>query len=217
MASKRVLLILGGMYHDFEGFATAMRPVLESAGHNLETTYDLDVLTRLDKGPWDVVMSYTSFSKHREGQNDTGPEALSEAQTSALTQWVRAGGGLLSVHSATVSGLPNPAMRALMGGVFVSHPPQFAFTVYPMFGPHPITQGVQALTVKDEFYVQDYAPDVAVHMVAMDRGVAHPMVWTRGEGRGLVAHIAMGHSQAVWSLDPYQRLLLQAIGWVTPG
>jgi type 1 glutamine amidotransferase len=46
-------------------------------------------------------------------------------------------------------------------------------------------------------------------------GVAYPMVWSRTEGNGRVAHIAMGHDVKVWNLQPYQRLMLQAIDWLT--
>ena len=58
-------------------------------------------------------------------------------------------------------------------------------------------------------------PDVDVHMVAFDRGVAYPMAWSKTVGRGRVAHIAPGHSLEVWDLAPYQQLVLQAIEWLT--
>ncbi|MBC7235453.1 MAG: ThuA domain-containing protein [Chloroflexi bacterium] len=215
MNARRILIILGGIYHDFEGFAGAMRRVLEKAGHTVEATYDLDTLLTLDQGLYDVVLSYTSFSRHREGRDDTHPETLSPAQTDSLVRWVRSGGALLGVHSATVSGAPNPALTALWGGLFVEHPPQFSFMVYPMRHRHPITADVDAFAVKDEFYIQDYDPAVNVHMVALDRGVAHPMVWTRMEGEGRVAYIAPGHHEGIWNLEPFQRLVLQAIDWLT--
>lgn len=214
MSTKRILMIVGGIWHDFEGFMAATRPLLEDAGYMVDTTYDLDTLLHLSAKGYDLVLSYTSLSKHREGQNDTTPQTLTEAQTEALTQWVREGGALLAVHSATVSGLPNPAMQSLFGGVFVSHPPQFSFPVYPMPTGHPIIADIEAFCVHDEFYVQEYDPTLEIHMVALDRGVAHPMVWTKSEGRGHVAYIAMGHDERVWSLLPYQRLLLQASAWL---
>jgi len=215
MSTKRILLILGGMYHDFEGFAGTMRLLLEGAGHAVEPTYDLALLTQLDRSDYDLVMSYTSLSRHREGQEDNTPETLTDDQVRSLTHWVNTGGALLAIHGATVSGLPNPEMRSLLGGVFVSHPPQFSFMVYPMYRPHPITEGIEAFAVKDEFYVQDYDEWDSVHMVALDRGVAYPMVWTREQGQGRVAHIAMGHGMDVWRLPQYQQLVLQAVAWLT--
>lgn len=214
MTPQRILIPLGGMWHPFDGFAAFTKSLFEPAGYTVESTYDLDSLVRLPEGGYDLVVSYTSLSKHREGMNDAGPEQLTDAQVDGLTRWVRAGGGLLAVHSATVVGASNPAYEALLGGAFISHPPQFAFTVYPLPREHPITAGVEAFTVHDEFYIQRYDPSVQIHMVALDRGVAHPMVWTRNDGAGRVAHIAMGHSELVWDLPPYRRLLLQAAAWL---
>lgn len=217
MSGVRVLLILGGIYHDFEGFASTMEPVLRAAGHAVDATYDLDALTRLDEGKYDLIVSYTSLSRHREGQDDAAPEGLSESQTQSLIRWVRGGGALLALHCATVSGRPNPALASLIGGVFVSHPPQFSFLVVPMVRDHPLTQGIEAFSVKDELYIQEYDPSVDIHMVALDRGIAYPMAWSKTEGQGRVAHIALGHSSSVWNLKPYQQLMLQAIAWLTAG
>ena len=215
MGGKRILMILGGIYHDFEGFARAVSPLLKARGHNVTPTYDLDLLTHLDQGDYDLVLSYASLSKHREGKGDTTPETLSPAQTEALTTWVRAGHGLLGVHSATVSGQPNAAMRELFGARFESHPKEYSFAVYPMARPHPITHDIEAFCVKDEFYLQDAIAGLDVHMVAVDRGVAHPMVWTKTEGQGRVACVGMGHSALVWDLPQYRQLLLQAVDWLT--
>ena len=214
MVSRRhILIVLGGVLHDFDGFSAATKPVLEAAGHNVEVTYDLDTLTRLDEGRYDVGLLYTCLGVPRE--DDSEPEMYTDAQVSALANWVRNGGALLAAHAATVAGQANPTMGALMGGVYVKHPPQFAFTIYPLFREHTITAGIGAFTVHDEFYMEVHEPSVDVHMVALDHGVAYPMVWTKNEGKGRVAHIALGHNAKVWRLKLYQRLMLQAIDWLT--
>jgi hypothetical protein len=212
---KHVLILLGGQWHDFDGFASAMQALLESHGLQVEATYDLDSLSHLGENRYDLVLSYTCFSPRREGSNDTGPERLTDAQIDGLARWIRSGGALLALHAATVIGESGPALGELIGGVFVSHPPPFTFTLYPIFGGHPITAGIEAFAIHDEFYMEMHTPAVQVHMVAFDRGVAYPMTWSKTEGRGRVAHIAPGHSREVWDLEPYQRLLLQAIDWLT--
>jgi type 1 glutamine amidotransferase len=211
---KRILMILGGTWHDFDGFAAAMTPVFEKAGHAVDATYDLDALTRIAERRYDLVLLNTCIGEVRQ---DDGPVApgLTDSQAESLAGWVRGGGGLLAVHAATVAGQTNSTLRALVGSVFVEHPPQFSFTVYPLYEEHPITAGVDAFTVHDEFYVQAYDDTVAIHAIALDRGVAHPMVWSKSEGRGRVAYIAMGHGPEVWGIEPYQRLMLQAIEWLT--
>ena len=212
---KRILILLGGLWHDFDDFASAMQSFLEPHGFQVEATYNLDSLSHLDENRYDVVLSYTCLSPHREAYNDTSPEGLTNAQIAGLSNWIHNGGALLALHAATVIGESDPALGELIGGVFVSHPPPFTFTVYPVFGEHPITAGIEAFTVHDEFYLETHMPDVDVHMVAFDRGVAYPMAWSKTVGRGRVAHIAPGHSLEVWDLAPYQQLVLQAIEWLT--
>jgi hypothetical protein len=78
------------------------------------------------------------------------------------------------------------------------------FAVYPTRLEHPIMEGIEAFCVRDELYMQAYNKDVVVLMVAVDRGVAYPMVWTRDEGQGRVAHIALGHTSEVWESAHFQ-------------
>lgn len=212
---KNALILLGGLWHDFDGFASAMQSLLAPQGFQVEATYDLNCLLHLEENRYDLVISYTCFSPHREGLNDISPEKLTNAQIDGLTRWIRKGGGFLASHAATVIGESDTALGELIGGVFVSHPPPFSFTVYPVFEEHPMTMGIEAFTVHDEFYLETHTSAVQMHMVAFDRGVAYPMAWSKTEGLGRVAHIAPGHSREVWDLKPYQQLLLQTIGWLT--
>jgi type 1 glutamine amidotransferase len=212
---QSILLLLGGTYHDFEGFAAAARTILEAGGHTVEASYDLDTLTHLDEGRYSVVLLYTCLTAAGEGDS-APPPAHSDAQLEALTAWVRAGGGLLATHAATVASQNKPAFRALVGGTFLNHPPPFSFTAYPLSHEHPITAGIEAFSVHDEFYVQDYDASVHIHMIGLDRGLAHPLVWSKPEGKGRVAYVALGHGPEVWTLGPYQRLLRQAADWLIP-
>jgi uncharacterized protein len=212
---KQALIVLGGLYHDFDGFARAMGALFEREGWSVDATYDLDVLTRLTTTGFGMVLSYTCLSKNRPEQAPAAPEKLTADQIDGLAGWVQSGGGLLAAHCATVVGESGPGLGRLMGGAFVSHPPPLAFTVYPVFDGHPITRGVEAFEVYDEFYVERLTGPVDIHLVAVDGGVAYPMAWSKPEGRGRVAHIAMGHFPEVWALATYQRLMTQAANWLT--
>jgi type 1 glutamine amidotransferase len=215
MSSRRALIILGSVYHDFEGFAAYVTPLLEAAGFEVQSTYDMDELLVLSQRGYDLVVSYTDFGRADTGRTRLGAAFLTEAQAQAWTDWVRTGGRVLGVHCATVWGTQeNPIQKALLGARFLQHPPQFSFMVYPVLPAHPITEGVEAFAVKDEFYMQEFEPGLDVHMVAIDRGLVYPMVWSRREGAGRVAIIAMGHSGQVWNLPPYVKLVTQAVSWL---
>lgn len=213
MKGKRILLVLGGTWHDFDGFARIIGPVLTKAGHCLDTTYSLDSLKTLDD-KYDLALLYTCLTADRE---DGSPAAvrLTDEHVIPLAKWASAGGALLAMHGATVSGQSSPVFRKLVGGVFVRHPPATRFTVYPVSNDHPITKGLEAFEVNDELYVQRCEPDLTVHMIAIHDGVAHPQVWSRMEGSGRVAHVSIGHDEQVWNLRQYQQLLVRVIGWLT--
>ena len=214
---KSVLILLGGMWHDFDGFASAMKPVFEAEGYRVESTYDLDVLRRLDQAGYDLLLSYTCLSKHRQGYDEAGPERLSDDQISGLTDWVQQGGALLAAHAATVIGDSSARLGRLLGGVFLSHPEPFLFTIHPLSGEHPITAGIPAFEVLDEFYIQKYDPCVEIHMVGMYQDVVYPMVWSRPAGKGRVACVAPGHFPEVWKHPTYQRLMRQTVDWLLKG
>ncbi len=214
--TKRMLIILGGLYHDFDGFADAMQSLFEAhGGWSVETTFDLDVLTDLKTTDFRIVLSYTCLSKNTAAQDASTPEKLTNVQVRGLADWVQNGGALLTVHCATVLGESGPELQRLFGGAFISHPAPFTFTIYPVGNAHPITSGVAAFDVYDEFYIQQCEPSVEIHMFAIHNGASYPMVWSKLDGAGRVAHIAPGHFPEVWNLAAYQRLLIQAADWLT--
>ena len=83
-----------------------------------------------------------------------------------------------------------------------------------MYREHPITKGIEAFTVHDEFYIQSYDGSVDIRMAAFNQDICYPMVWSKCKGAGKVAHIAMGHSSRVWEMASYRQLLFQTLEWL---
>lgn len=210
--TTKILLLLGGVHHDFEGFAAAFREILGEDRYTITTTYDGDALLRLREDGVKIVAIYTCLGGAQK--DGVVAEDLTVEQTGALRMWVRDGGGLLALHAATVLRESNMPMRALIGGRFLSHPPQFDFTVTPLAHKHPILDGVRAFSVRDEFYIQEFDPEITIQMTAEDRGAVYPMVWTKNEGRGRVVYIAPGHTASTWATDNYRQLLRQSTRWL---
>src|SRR5689334_4954856 len=67
----------------------------------------------------------------------------------AFRDYVRQGNGLVAIHSGTAGYTQQLLLRALLGGVFISHPPQCMVTAEPR-GSHPLSAGSAAFTLKDE-------------------------------------------------------------------
>lgn len=205
------LLVLGGTWHDFDGFAGYARAQLEPMGCKIECTRDLERLKSLDG--ISLLVNYTCLSATLE-DGKPAPVRFTDEHAEPIAQWVATGGALLGVHCATVAAQSSPRLRKLLGGSFVNHPPAYDLTVHPMAAPHPVTAGVGVFSGRDEFYIHEMEPGAHVHMVALDRGVAHPMVWTRAEGRGRVAYLAPGHEANIWNQPAYRKLFTQAVEWL---
>jgi type 1 glutamine amidotransferase len=132
----------------------------------------------------------------------------------AFVDYVRQGGGLLALHSGTADYQETPALRALLGGVFVRHPQQCPVSVVPLPG-HPLAEGAVPFTLKDEHY------HMAMGEGALDLFVTtssshgeQPGGWRRTEGRGRVCVLTPGHNVDVWLHPSYQALVLNALRWV---
>lgn len=131
----------------------------------------------------------------------------------AFVNYVSAGNGLLVVHSGAAGYQETPRLRALMGGVFLQHPPQCQVTHVPLTG-HALTEGVNTFSEKDEHYhmaLDDAHADV--FLTSRSEHGEQPAGWTRREGAGRVCMLTPGHNLEVWLHPMFQKLLLNALQW----
>jgi type 1 glutamine amidotransferase len=138
---------------------------------------------------------------------------MTSAVQDALTRHVRAGNGLLAVHSGIAEYERAAVLRRLLGGVFDRHPEQCPVTVRPRAG-HPLTAGSSPFTLTDEHYflaMDD--PNADVFMTTASEHGEQPGGWRRTEGTGRVAVLTPGHNLEVWRHSSYQALLRNALRW----
>lgn len=138
---------------------------------------------------------------------------MNPAIEDAFREYVAAGNGLLAIHSGTAGYGEATTLRALLGGVFESHPAQCAVTVEPR-DDHPLTRNSRPFTHKDEHYMMAFDDDKAdVFLTTSSEHGTQPAGWTRHEGTGRVCVLTPGHNLPVW-LDPaYQALIDNALHW----
>ena len=67
--SVRILLLAGGGWHDFDGFAEAMKTIIAPQGFKIDFTYDPDCLLQLEEEQYQLVISYMFRGT---GRNNTG-------------------------------------------------------------------------------------------------------------------------------------------------
>jgi uncharacterized protein len=178
---------------------------------------DVSVFTAENLRRFATVMFYT-----------TGELPMSEAQKAALTQFVRAGGGFLGVHSATDTFYLWQEYLKLIGGYFNEHPWHQAVKIEVADPSSPLVGFLgPSLTITDEIYqIADFdyrGSHVLLRLdpasVDLDAGGVHrrfygwPLAWTRSYGKGRVFYTALGHEEAVWRDPRYQQMLRKAVLW----
>ena len=131
----------------------------------------------------------------------------------ALQTYVRAGNGLLTIHSGTAGYSHTTVLRSLLGGVFVQHPKQCPVTVEPQQD-HPLATGSQTFTLVDEHYFMEMSDEtVDCFLHSHSEHGTQPAGWTRQEGEGRVCVLTPGHRVEVWLHPAYQTLIHNALRW----
>jgi uncharacterized protein len=188
---------------------------------DVTATEDVSQLSTENLARYAAVMFFT-----------TGELPMSAAQKTALLDFVRSGHGFVGVHSATDTFYEWPDYGALIGGYFDGHPWHQSVRV-------DVTDPSDALVsflgrsfeIKDEIYqIRNFDEQGSRVLLRLDgksvdlsrvgvhqRSYGWPLAWTRSYGQGRVFYTALGHEEAVWRDERYQRLLLNAIRWSMQG
>lgn len=138
---------------------------------------------------------------------------MKESTETVIKEYIQIGHGFVAIHSGMAEYDNNHLFRSILGGIFDHHPEQCEVTIIPKEG-HPLNQGIESFTVKDEHYfitIEDHTIDVFLSAKS-EHGV-QPAGWRRMEGKGRVAIIAPGHNLGVWMHPSYKALLQNVINW----
>lgn len=131
-----------------------------------------------------------------------------------LGDYVRGGGGLLALHSATASFKQNDIWWDLLGGRFTRHGRIEALTIKQnqlsgIFGTVP------EFTIYDELYVHAFQDGCQPQFFAQGKSGAGEAVWTREYGAGRVCYIMFGHVSGVFLKDEVRAILTDGLRWVS--
>jgi type 1 glutamine amidotransferase len=182
---------------------------------DVTATEDVSQLSAENLARYGAVMFYT-----------TGELPMSAAQKAALLDFVRSGHGFVGVHSATDTFYEWPDYGALIGGYFDGHPWHQSVRIEVTADALVSFLG-RSFEIKDEIYqIRDFDEQGSRVLLRLDeksvdvsrdgvrqRSYGWPLAWIRSYGQGRVFYTALGHEEAVWRDERYQRLLLNAIRW----
>jgi type 1 glutamine amidotransferase len=204
----RTLVICDDYYHPARLPRAGLAP-LEQAGFAFDWIEDPGEWSaeRMAEYPLVVLTKANNVSAA-----DKTPWANAEI-AGAFQEYVRAGNGLLVIHSGSAGYRELPDLRGLMGGAFAMHPPQCPVTVTGQAG-HPLAEGSASFTLVDEHYHMDLDDAQAdVFLTASSEHGDQPAGWTRMEGAGRVCVLTPGHNLEVWLHPSYQVLIGNALRW----
>ncbi|RDD69340.1 ThuA domain-containing protein [Paracoccus versutus] len=237
---RRVLLVVGGLYHDFDFVRLELLAHLARHEHlrvDLRHDYsDLEALTRCD-----ALITYTAALL---------PDA---AQTAALADWVERGGRWFALHGTNsairirpdgkvLTPAMEPLLFDLLGSQFLAHPVPGRYRIRPVEA-HPLTQGIEAFFLEDEHYLQRHADGNLVLMASEFQGQTalfqtrdwpkgqHQSFYLRPRGMGGVLYLTPGHARGrydmqplaetypfvergAWILPVFHRLIARGIAWL---
>lgn len=200
---KTVWLVSDGWVHPPLVGRLALRRTLQGI-----EGVDLLTCRRLEHLPEDLsgVAALVLYIHHKE---------VEEATLRRVVDYVRNGGGLLAVHSASASFKTNPAYFELLGGRFTGHGKiqrlQFQRRRDDLFG------GIAGFAVRDELYRHEFQPGVEVHWTASAEGEEAAAVWTYRYGSGRVCYLLPGHLGGSLRHPAVQEMVQIGLAWVSAG
>ena len=209
----QVLVLCNDYWHPARVPRAGLDPLSADSGHN--AGFKFDWIERAGDWSAEKMAGYPVVLLTRSNNTSSTDQApwMSDVVQQAFADYVRAGGGLVVIHSGSAGYAETPVLRRLMGGVFVEHPPQCDVTYAPQAG-HPLTGGSAPFTVKDEHYRMAFDDAQAeVFMTGISERGAQPAGWTRAEGKGRVCMLTPGHNVEVWLRPAYQTIIRNALRW----
>lgn len=190
---------------------------------------------------WNIIHTEDSAYFSAENLNNldlviflqTTGDIFDENQQQSIQAYVENGGGLLTIHTGTVTENNWPWFMEMMGAKFVGHPPVQQGKLIIENRNHPATSffSDSVWVIVDEWYSFDRNPreDVNV-LISIDEfsyevddngwfdGVNqrmgdHPMVWYRYAGKGRIFQTALGHPAELYSDTFFLKHIRGAIMW----
>ncbi len=138
-------------------------------------------------------------------------KTLSSAALTRLESYVRQGGGILALHSATASFKDCLPYFEILGGRFIGHGKVEPFEMVNCGGG--LFDNLPNFTVTDELYLHDLSADIQVHFTASHAGRDAPVAWTRHHGHGKICYAGPGHTTGSMNHPVYQDLLRRGLAW----
>lgn len=212
---KNILVLCDDFWHPGEviekGFA-----LLEGEGFHFQFARDTkDILTPKYIREFPMVVNCKSNAINGANSNPWFEEGVTEVMPRDFADYVEEGHGFLSIHSGNAFGAGKcPAYTDFVGCHFVGHPPRCSVEVR-VAAQHPVTQGVEPFTIRDEHYQVEVTAPNAQTLLTTHSAAGGDQVggYVRELGKGRICVLTPGHIYSVWQEPQFQKLVKNAIFW----
>ncbi len=221
------LIITGGIFHPFDESSQALADALLEIGVESEITEDVDGgIASLAQGTYALVtinalrwgmMTADKYQPYRADFAYSTPQASRDG----LVAFVKGGGGLLGLHTASICFDDWPEWGNVLGGHWIwgrsHHPPLGMVSAQATQQEHAVSAGIPPFELVDEIYHDmELQPDVVPLLVGeTPAGTGpQPIVWAREFDQGRVVYDALGHDAPSVNQPEHRRLLQQAAQWL---
>jgi len=209
-AVRSALVTVGGddVHEDLFSAAFTLQAALTDEGFATRTSVGTASLS--DAADLDVIVLFTALGRFT-------PE-----QRRALEAAVRAGCGLLALHSTAVLASPpeqadqaDELLAALIGSRYVSHgpPPHESRFEVLLDRDHEVTAGIAPFWVTHEHYRLATDPEVSVLAWRATEQGREPLLHVREHGAGRVGYLQLGHDLRIWGEPAVRHLVRRAARW----
>ena len=221
--TRRNLILVGGIFHDFEASAGALTKVLEPLGIESRIEPDLDAgVASLAEQPVDLVtvnaLRWPMMGEKYDPYRGTEAYSPPPATRAALQSHLEKGGALLGLHTASICFSDWPEWGALLGGHWEWgtswHPQPESVTVTP--NSQARLGHLPAFHVQDELYTDlrvSPSAEVLAHGRSRSIPTPQPIIWSQKVGQGRVIYDALGHDSASLSNPAHAQWIRASVAW----
>lgn len=199
--AHNVLLITGGQiaYHDYAKSAEVLAAALKAQGINVTATHDPAAATNLSK--YDALVLFTDGDYFQDGQIES------------IIQFVHAGKGLVSLHTAAGTNKSHDGFSKLIGSR-INGGAIFPHKVTVEAPDHPILHRVLDFRLDDEIHDLEMIGESHTLLSAWLNGKKQPLAYAKPAGAGKLIHFATGHSIAGLTHPQWQKIFVRAVRFV---
>lgn len=201
-------------FHRLEIVGPLLEATLAEAQVDPTITTDRNQLQSENIQDYDVVVDFITDS------------TFTDAQLNGLLSFIEAGGGYVGIHCAADLHTtpddnreePQPDLREVIGGHFITHPEHSTFEVSIVDSHHPITADVDRFRLWDEPYQLEYDDSVRI-LARMDHPslADMPVLWINQYGDGQPVYLSLGHGQTGHATAGVRQLIQNSVRWAAVG